>query len=89
MKPMKTIEPESLKVVGEEGVWEEIEMAVDSGATESVVNNTMPSFNPTTPGPASRRGVEYEVAIRARMPNEGEKRFSAMTRQSQENKLAV
>ena len=89
LKPMKTIEPESLNVVGEDGVWEEIEMAVDSDATESVVNDAMPSFIPTTPGPASRRGVEYEVANGARIPNEGEKRFSAMTRQSQEKKLVV
>ena len=89
IKPIVTIEPESLNVFSDDGIWEEIEMAVDSGATESVVNDSMPSSIPTTPGPASRRGVEYEVANGARLPNEGEKKFSAMTSQSQEKQLCV
>ena len=32
--PIKTIEPEGLNVVSADGRWEEIELAVDSGATE-------------------------------------------------------
>ena len=89
LQPIKTIEPESLNAFSNDGIWEEIEMAVDSGATESVVNDSMPSSIPTTPGPASRRGVEYEVANGTRIPNEGEKRFTAVTGQSQEKKLVV
>jgi len=59
-KFMKTVEPESLNnVVGE---WEEIEMAVDSGATETVLGGEMLKTVETKPGDASRRGVKYEVA---------------------------
>ena len=59
---MKTIEPEGLCTIGE-GEWGCIEMAVDSGATETV--------------PASRRGVVYEVANGETIPNLGEKHFVA------------
>ena len=34
---------------------------------------------PTVEGEASRKGVEYEVADGHRIPNEGEKRFQAVT----------
>jgi hypothetical protein len=78
VKPIRTIEPEGINAIVS-GPWEEIELAVDSGATESVVPDSLPSSIPTTPGPASRRGVEYEVANGERLPNEGEKKFSAVT----------
>ena len=89
IKPIRTIEPENLNTVTEDGMWEEIEMAVDSGATESVVHQGMPSSVPTVPGSASRRGVEYEVANGHRLPNEGEKKFTAITEEGQEKKLVV
>ena len=47
-------------------------MSVDSGATESVVPDEIPSSVPTTPGSASRRGVQYEVANGERIPNRGQ-----------------
>ncbi len=60
-------------------LWEELELAVDSGATESVIPDSMPQQVPTVDGPAKKRGVEYEVANGDRIPNEGEKRFTATT----------
>ena len=55
--------------------WEEIELAVDSGASETVVNDDMLKSVQTQESAASRRGVEYEVANGIRIPNLGEKRF--------------
>ena len=89
MRTILTIESDSINVFSEDGVWEEIEMAVDSGATESVANETLLSSVPTVPGPASKRGVEYEAANGARIPNEGEKRFEAVTGEGQTKKLVV
>ena len=74
----KTIEPEGLCVVSE-GQWECIDMAVDSGATETVMGEEMVACARTNPGAASKRGVEYEIADGTRIPNLGEKRFIGQT----------
>ena len=50
-------------------------MAVDSGASETVVSEDMISSAELKEGPASRRGVQYEVANGIRIPNLGEKKF--------------
>ena len=42
------------KVHGQDGRWEEIELAVDSGATESVVPNSMPETIATVEGAAGK-----------------------------------
>jgi hypothetical protein len=89
LNPIKTIEPNNLNNISEDGVWEEIELAVDSGATESVVPSTLPASIPTVDGPASKRGVLYEVASGHQIPNEGEKRFSAVTEEGKEKKLVL
>ena len=57
--------------------WEEIEMAVDSGATETVVGDDMIKGEKTKPGEGTRRGVQYEVASGELIPNLGEKNFVA------------
>ena len=44
---------------------------------------------PTQEGPASRRGVVYEVADGTQIPNEGEKRFTAMTEEGVEKKMIL
>ena len=75
--PIRTIEPEGINVCCGNGEWEEIELSVDSGATESVVPDSMLISVPTQPGQGSRRGVQYEVANGDRIANEGEKRFTA------------
>ena len=79
LKPIRTIEPEGLHRVSADGRWEEIELAVDSEASESVVPPSMPESIQTVEGSASRRGVKYEVANGEQIPNEGEKKFNAAT----------
>ena len=59
---INTIEPVQLNRVTQDGIWEEIELAVDSGATESVAPNSMPETIATSEEAASKRGVMYEVA---------------------------
>jgi hypothetical protein len=59
--------------------WEEILMAVDSGASETVVGEDVLENVPTKEGEASRRGVQYEVANGVRIPNLGEKKFKGDT----------
>ena len=61
------------------GEWEEIDMAVDSGATETVLGEQMAVTVKIEPGEASRRGVKYEVADGTLINNQGEKRFQAET----------
>ena len=57
--------------------WEEVEMAVDSGATETVVGEDMIQGIETTQGEGARRGVQYEVASGDLIPNLGGKNFPA------------
>ena len=71
---MLTVCPDELNAVGD-GEWEQIELAVDSGASETVVNEDMLTSVTTQESAASKRGVEYEVANGVRIPNLGEKRF--------------
>ena len=72
--------PEGLKSV-EEVVpeWEEIEMVVDSGASESVVSEDMLTGIATVEGYAQKKGVQYEVADGTLIPNLGEKKFVAVS----------
>ena len=66
--------PEGLKSVEEVPEWEEIEMAVDSGASESVVSEDMLTRVTTVEGYAQKKGVQYEVADGTLIPNLGEKK---------------
>ena len=59
----------------EEQEWEELEMAVDSGATETVVGEDMLKNIHLKEGSAYKRGVQYEVASGELIPNLGEKQF--------------
>ena len=59
--------------------WEEIEMAEDSGASESVVNEEQLIGVETLEGEAKKRGVQYEVADGALIPNLGEKKHVAVS----------
>ena len=63
--------------------WEEVEMAVDSGATETVVGEDMIQGVETTQGEAARRGVQYEVASGELIPNLGEKNSVAYGEQGE------
>ncbi len=57
-----------------QGEWEEIELAVDSGATDNVVSGDMLTSVDTVENEKSKNGVKYEVADGTLMPNRGEKR---------------
>ena len=59
--------------------WEEIEMAVDSGASESVVSEDMLNGVETLEGKAKKMGVQYEVADGTLIPNLGEKKYVAVS----------
>ena len=85
----QTIEPDQINRVTQDGKWEEIELAVDSGASESVAPKTMPETIATVEGASSKRGVMYEVASGHQIPNEGEKKFTAVTEEGQERKLTL
>ena len=50
-------------------------MAVDSGASETVVNEEMLPTIETREGTAYKQGVEYELASGETIPNQGEKVF--------------
>ena len=67
---LRTIAPEGLSVIAD-GEWEEFELAVDSGAGETVVSEDMILSAEVREGAASKRGVEYEVANGVRIPNVG------------------
>ena len=54
-------------------------MAVDSGATETVLGEEMLSWLGIKEGIQSRKGVVYEVANGARIPNLGEKMFTEVS----------
>jgi len=71
--------PEGLKSMEEAPEWEVLEMAMDSGASESVVNDEMLPRVETLEGEAMKKGVQYEVADGTLIPNLGEKKFIAVS----------
>ena len=74
LRLFREISRPGVKALGEHE-WEEIDMAVDSGATETVVGENMLTNIETVEGEAYKRGVEYEVASGEVIPNLGEKKF--------------
>ena len=81
MRMFRTIEPDHVKAVNTDDGWEEIEFALDSGATETVMGESMLSSVETKEGAASKRGVEYEIATGELIPNLGEKKFQAVSQE--------
>ena len=73
-----TVEPEGINTL-DDLEWEEIELAVDSGATETVIGEEALQSIKLLEGAAYKRGVKYEVANGIRIPNLGEKRFVGVT----------
>ena len=69
--------------------WEEIEMAVDSGATETVIGPEELNSVETKEGAAFKRGVKYEVANGVRIPNLGEKVFQGITGEGVARKITT
>ena len=66
--------PEGLRGLDAKG-RETFEIAVDSGATETVLSPGMLKTIELRDGPASRSGIQYEVADGRTIPNLGEKQF--------------
>ena len=89
VKSLIAIMPEGVRSVDEVSEWEEIDMAVDSGATESVVGEEMLTNVEIKEGEATRRGVQYEVASGSLIPNLGEKKFVAVDEQGVERSMTV
>ena len=89
VRMFRTIEPEGIHAMGQSREWEEVEMAVDSGASETVMGPEMLEGVETKESLASRRGVEYEVANGIRIPNLGEKQFKGITDEGLPRNLRV
>ena len=81
LKMLKTIEPDHVKAVNADDGWEEIEFALDPGATETVMGQNMLSSVETKEGAASKTEVEYDIATGALILNLGEKKFQAASQE--------
>ena len=75
---LRTIDPAGLYPISADGEWEEIELFVDGGATETVISQEMLSRVALKGGLAKKRGVEYETANGVKIPNLGEKTFTGV-----------
>ena len=72
---LKTIEPAGINAVAEDE-WVEIEVAADSGATETEMSEeTLNEIIDITESAACKRGIVYEVADGTQIPNLGVRRF--------------
>ena len=63
-----TVADECISSVRGDG-WEEINMVVDSGASETVIGPDVIQSVDAVEGPAYRQGIKYEVANGIRIPN--------------------
>ena len=80
---LQTMQPASLNAIRSDG-WEEVEMTVDSGASETVVGEDMIVTANLKESEGSRRGIEYKVANGESIPQLGRKEIpSRDTRRSQ------
>ena len=70
-------------------MWEEITLAVDSGASETVVGPEMLPNIETKEGAQQRTGVQYEIASGEMLSNLGEKEFIAVTENDVLRKLTA
>ena len=59
--------------------WYEIELTADTGACDTVIPKDMCPGIPITPSYQSIRGMEYEVATGASIPNLGERKCEMWT----------
>lgn len=87
VKALAVVEPVGVRVMDKVPEWEVLEMAVDSGAGETVLEDGVVKCVEAVEGEAKKRGVRYEVADGTLMENEGEKEFVAMTEEGNTRKL--
>ena len=76
--PLTIIEPEGLNNMAQRE-YEEVSLAVDSGASETVLKRTTLEHMPATESEAQKKGIRYEVANGEVISNEGEKVFVGIT----------
>ena len=80
LNTLVTKEPTGTLCTVADDEWTEIEVAIDSGASETVMSEaTRSGIVDITEGPALRRGVTYEVANGVEIPNLGERKFLGFT----------
>ena len=85
-KSKAMIDKGSLSAVNGEEEWIEIELTADSGACDTVIPRKLAESIPIMPSLASLRGMEYEVANGASIPNLGERRCLIWTEGATEAK---
>ena len=69
----------SLSAITDHDGWIEVELTADSGACDTVIPRLTAEAIPIMPSLASLRGMEYEVANGASIPNLGERRCLVWT----------
>ena len=79
LNPIVATEPQSVNGVTEDDEWEEVKLAVDSGATETVIPPDILEGVQLRQGAPYKGGVEYEVANGVQIPNLGERKFTGVT----------
>ena len=80
LNPLTVIEPTGSINAVVDDEWVTIDVAIDSGASETVLDEkTLSGIIDITEGPALRRGISYEVANGVEIPNLGERKFLAFT----------
>ena len=73
------VEPESVNAVTEDPEREEVSLALDSSATETVIPPDILEDMESRQGGPYQRGVECEVANGVQIPNMGERKFHGVT----------
>ena len=81
------VEPEGVNAIQDEVKWELLTLYVDSGATETVIAESMLSMMELKDSPQSLRGVEYEVANGKKIPNLGQKQLYPIAKSIQPSLL--
>ena len=71
--------PSPIDDSSQEDIWTKVEVAVDSGACDTVMPASMCQGIFIMPSLASMRGMEYEVANGAALPNLGERKCEMIT----------
>ena len=87
LSSLGVVMPVGVRAVEEAPEWELLEMAVDSGAGETVLEEGVVRCVETLEGEPKRRGVRYEAADGMLMANEGEKKFVAVTEEGNPRRM--
>ena len=86
---LNVIEPHGINSVADEE-WVEVDVKIDSGATETVIRESMlEGVIDVSEGAAFKRGVQYEVANGSQIPNLGERRFVGFTEHGAANDIVA